>query len=206
MELSRIQLLASRTGWPDVSVRRPLLDALRPDTQVPDLSPARDGLAIASQWRGCSALEEAGPARQHEPGALDGLLVLFEPATAQRSAHGVALSSSRREGSGSATEASPGILDTGEVVRTVQPAVEGETCGRSSDLAISVPAGSDRVQSDLPADPATTNPDMELWKVPPVPVAWGTDALPMTPGPNVTRTEVGRIAPGVGRLPREGHP
>ena len=58
------------------------------------------------------------------------------------------------------------VLDaTGEVMRTFEPAEEGEERDRWSGPALPVGGGLHRVRWDLRTDPATTFPGMILWGV-----------------------------------------
>ncbi len=113
-------------------------------------------------------------------------LVLFEPVVAYRSANGVVISWWVGEGVGSATDASLEVLDpTGEVVRTFEPAREGEERDRWSGPALPVGTGLQRVRWDLRTDPAATFPGMILWGV-------RTMAPVVPPGEYRVRLRVGR--------------
>ena len=139
MELSRTQPLTPLSGLAALSARRPMLGDLRPDIPATDVIPEHDELAMASHGHGFWALDDIVPLRQWEPGTPDGDLVLFEPATAYRSANGVVLSWWAGEVGGSATEARLEILDaTGAVVRTFEPSVEGEDRDRWSGPSLPV--------------------------------------------------------------------
>ena len=88
----------------------------------------------------------------------------LDPATAYRSANGIVLSWWTEEWGGSTTEARLEILDsTGAVVRTLEPAVEGEDRDRWSGPALPVAAGWNRLRWDLCTDRAETLPGMILW-------------------------------------------
>ena len=143
-----------------------------PDIPVTDVIPEHDELAMASHGRGFWVLDNVGALRQVEggtegvPATTERDLVLFEPATAYRSANGVVLSWWVGEGGGSATDAKLEVIDaTGEVLRTFEPAREGEERDRWSGPALPVGTGLQRVRWDLRTDPATTFPGMILWGV-----------------------------------------
>ena len=143
-----------------------------PDMPVTDVIPEHDELAMASHGRGFWVLDNVGPLRQWEPGSEDvpGTaerdLVLFEPAVAYRSGGGVVLSWWVGEGVGSAEEATLEVIDaTGRVVRTFEPAGEGEERDRWSGSALPLGTGLQRVRWDLRTDPAATFPGMILWGV-----------------------------------------
>ena len=113
-------------------------------------------------------------------------LVLFEPAVAYRSANGVVISWWVGEGGGSASDASLDVLDAaGEVVRTLEPAREGEERDRWSGPALPVGTGLQRVRWDQRTDPAATFPRMILWGV-------RTMAPAVPPGEYRVRLRVGR--------------
>ena len=85
---------------------------------------------------------------------------------AYRSANGVVLSWWVGEGIESATDAKLEVIDaTGQVVRTFEPAREGEERDRWSGPALTVGTGLQRVRWDLRTDPAATFPGMILWGV-----------------------------------------
>ena len=97
------------------------------------------------------------------------------------------------EGAGSAADAKLEVVDaTGEVVRTFEPAEEGEERDRWSGPALPVGTGLQRVRWDLRTDPATTFPGMILWGVrtmaPRVPP--GRYGVRLTVGGRVETTEV----------------
>ena len=97
------------------------------------------------------------------------------------------------EGAESATEAKLEVLDaTGQVMRTFEPAEEGEERDRWSGPALPVGGGLQRVRWDLRTDPATTFPGMILWGVrtmaPAVPP--GRYGVRLTVGGMVETTEV----------------
>ncbi len=134
-----------------------------PDIPVTDVIPERDELAMASHGRGFWVLDNVGPLRQLQPGTTQRDLVLFEPATAYRSANGATLA---WWSSAPARSARLEIVDAqGDVVRTFVPAVEGEERDRWSGPALPTEAGLNRVHWDLRADPATAFPGMILWGV-----------------------------------------
>ena len=137
-----------------------------PDIPITDVIPEHDELAMASHGRGFWSLDNVAPLRQYEPGLTERDLVLFEPAAAYRSANGVVLSWWVGEGAESATDAMLEVLDaTGDVVRTFEPAGEGEERGRWAGPALPVGSGLQRLRWDLRTDPAATFPGMILWGV-----------------------------------------
>ena len=143
-----------------------------PDMPVTDVIPEHDELAMASHGRGFWVLDNVGPLRQWEagsedvPGTAERDLVLFEPAVAYRSGGGVVLSWWVGEGVGSAEEATLEVIDaTGRVVRTFEPAREGEERDRWSGPALPMGTGLQGVRWDLRTDPAATFPGMILWGV-----------------------------------------
>ena len=163
-----------------------------PDIPVTDVIPEHDELAMASHGRGFWVLDNVGPLRQVEagsggaPGTTERDLVLFEPAVAYRSANGVVISWWVGEGVQSASDATLQVLDAaGEVVRTFEPAIEGEERNRWSGPALPVGVGLQRVRWDLRTDPAATFPGMILWGV-------RTMAPAVPPGEYRVRLRVGR--------------
>ena len=89
------------------------------------------------------------------------------------------------EGGASAADAKLEVIDaTGEVVRTFEPAREGEERDRWSGPALPVGGGLQRVRWDLRTDPATTFPGMILWGV-------RTMAPRVPPGTYTVRLTVG---------------
>ena len=137
-----------------------------PDMPVTDVIPEHDELAMASHGRGFWVLDNVGPLRQYGPGILDRDVVMFDPAPAYRSANGVVISWWVGEGVESTEDAKLEVLDaTGQVVRTFEPAREGEERDRWSGSALRVEAGWNRFRWDLRTDPATTFPGMILWGV-----------------------------------------
>ncbi|MDE2796791.1 MAG: glycosyl hydrolase [Gemmatimonadota bacterium] len=170
-----------------------------PDMPVTDVIPEHDELAMASHGRGFWVLDNVAPLRQWEagsegvPGTAERDLVLFEPAVAYRSGGGVVLSWWVGEGIGSAEEATLEVIDaTGQVVRTFEPAREGEERDRWSGPALPLGTGLQRVRWDLRTDPAATFPGMILWGVrtmaPAVPP--GIYTVRVTVGERVETTEV----------------
>ena len=156
-----------------------------PDMPVTDVIPEHDELAMASHGRGFWVLDNVGPLRQYRPGMLDGDIAMFEPAPAYRSANGVVLSWWVGEGLESAEDAKLEVLDaTGRVVRTFEPAREGEPRDRWSGPALTVEAGWNRFRWDLRTDPAATFPGMILWGV-------RTMAPVVPPGEYTVRLRVG---------------
>ena len=138
-----------------------------PDMPITDVIPEHDELAMASHGRGFWVLDNVGPLRQAEAGMTERDLVLFEPAVAYRSANGVMLSWWLGEGVESAADAKLEIVDAagGEVVRTFEPAVEGEERDRWSGPALPVGSGLQRLRWDLRTNPAASFPGMILWGV-----------------------------------------
>jgi len=164
-----------------------------PDIPITDVIPEHDELAMASHGRGFWSLDNIAPLRQLDAITTDRDLVLFDPALAYRSANGVVLSWWLKEEPESAADAKLEILDTaGEVLRTFEPAEEGEERDRWAGPALPVAAGLNRVRWDLRTDPATTFPGMILWGVrtmaPAVPP--GVYTLRLTVGDLVSRSEV----------------
>ena len=164
-----------------------------PDIPITDVIPEHDELAMASHGRGFWSLDNVAPLRQLEAGTTARDLVLFEPAAAYRSANGVVLSWWVGDGVESAADAKLEILDAdGEVVRTFEPAAEGEERDRWAGPALPVAGGLNRVRWDLRTDPAATFDGMILWGVrtmsPAVPP--GTYAVRLTVGDRSEMTEV----------------
>ncbi len=156
-----------------------------PDVPVTDVIPEHDELAMASHGRGFWVLDNVGPLREYRPGMLDGDLVMFEPAPAYRSANGAVVAWWAGEGLEGAEDAKLEVLDaTGRVVRTFEPAREGEARDRWSGPALRVDAGWNRFRWDLRTDPAATFPGMILWGV-------RTMAPVVPPGEYTVRLRVG---------------
>ncbi|MCY3808181.1 MAG: hypothetical protein OXG58_01890 [Gemmatimonadetes bacterium] len=181
-----------------------------PDMPVTDVIPEHDELAMASHGRGFWVLDNVGPLRQWEPGS-EGVpgtaerdLVLFEPAVAYRSGGGVVLSWWMGEGVGSVEDATLEVFDaTGQVVRTFEPAREGEERDRWSGPALPVGTSLQRVRWDLRTDPAATFPGMILCGVrtmaPAVPP--GTYTVRLTVGDGQEMTAMGTTQVEVRRNP-----
>ena len=170
-----------------------------PHMPVTDVIPEHDELAMVSHGREFWVLDNVGPLRQWEagsggvPGTAETDLVLFEPAVAYRSGGGLVPSWWVGEGVGSAEDATLEVFDaTGQVVRTFEPAREGEERDRWSGPALPVGIGLQRVRWDLRTDPAATFPGMILWgvrtMVPAVPP--GIYGVRVTVGDRVETTEV----------------
>ena len=156
-----------------------------PDMPVTDVIPEHDELAMASHGRGFWVLDNVGPLREYRPGMLDRDVVMFEPAPAYRSANGALLTWWVGEGVESAEDTKLEVLDaTGRVVRTFEPAREGEPRDRWSGPALRVEAGWNRFRWDLRTDPAATFPGMILWGV-------RTMAPVVPPGEYTVRLRVG---------------
>ena len=120
-------------------------------------------LAIASHGRGFWVLDNMAPLRQAEAGMTSEAMRLFEPPTAYRSADGVMLSYWLRD---EPTEARLEVVSaSGEVLRTLTPAVEGEERDRWSGAALPVEPGLNTLRWDLKADGWTAFPRMILWGV-----------------------------------------
>ena len=105
------------------------------------------------------ALRQVEGGSEGVPATTERDLVLFEPATAYRSANGVVISWWVGEGVESAVDAKLEVIDaTGEVVRTFEPAEEGEERDRWNGPALPVGTGLQRVavgerhRSRLPQD------------------------------------------------------
>ena len=153
-----------------------------PDIPITDVIPEHDELAMASHGRGFWVLDNIAPLRQIQPGTTARDLVLFEPAAAYRSANGVVLSWWLADEPGDATLE---IVDaSGEVVRTFEPAVEGEERDRWAGPALPLQAGLNRLRWDLRTDPPATFPGMILWGV-------RTVAPAVPPGTYTARLTVG---------------
>ncbi len=164
-----------------------------PDMPVTDVIPEHDELAMASHGRGFWVLDNIVPLRQWRAGMLDGDIAMFEPAPAYRSASGAVLTWWAGEGIDGAADAKLEIMDaTGDVVRTFEPAREGEPRDRWSGQSLAVEAGWNRFRWDLRTDPAATFPGMILWGVrtmaPVVPP--GRYAVRLTAGGRVAETEL----------------
>ena len=161
-----------------------------PDIPVTDVIPEHDELAMASHGRGFWILDNVAPLRQIQSGMTERDLVLFDPATAYRSANGVVLSWWLGDEPESATLE---IMDaSGEVVRTFAPAIEGEERDRWAGPALPMEVGLNRLRWDLRTDPPATFPGMILWGVrtmaPVVPP--GTYAVRLTVNGRSETTEV----------------
>ena len=153
-----------------------------PDIPITDVIPEHDELAMASHGRGFWVLDNIAPLRQIQPGTTERDLVLFEPAAAFRSASGVVLSWWLAGEPGDATLE---IMDaSGDVVRTFEPAVEGEERDRWAGPALPLEAGLNRLRWDLRTDPPATFPGMILWGV-------RTMAPAVPPGMYTARLTVG---------------
>ncbi|MYH51217.1 MAG: exo-alpha-sialidase [Gammaproteobacteria bacterium] len=153
-----------------------------PDIPITDVIPEHDELAMASHGRGFWVLDNIAPLRQIQPGTTGRDLVLFEPAAAYRSANGVVLSWWLADEPGDATLE---IVDaSGDVVRTFEPAVEGEERDRWAGPPLPLEAGLNRLRWDLRTDPPATFPGMILWGV-------RTMAPAVPPGTYTARLTVG---------------
>ena len=166
-----------------------------PDIPITDVIPEHDELAMASHGRGFWSLDNIAPLRQLDATTTLRDLVLFTPAPAYRSANGVVLSWWVGEGGGSAADATLEIIDaTGDVVRTFEPAEEGEERDRWAGPALPTGSGLQRVRWDLRTDPAVTFPGMILWGVrtmaPAVPPGTYTVRLTMGAATETAQVEV----------------
>ena len=166
-----------------------------PDIPITDVIPEHDELAMASHGRGFWSLDNIAPLRQLDATTTARDLVLFTPAPAYRSANGVVLSWWVGEGGGSAADATLEIIDaTGDVVRTFEPAEEGEERDRWAGPALPTGSGLQRVRWDLRTDPAATFPGMILWGVrtmaPAVPPGTYTVRLTMGAATETAQVEV----------------
>ena len=134
-----------------------------PDIPVSSLVVEDNELAIASHGRGFWILDNLAPLRQARPGMTEEDAILFEPASALRSANGAMLSYWLREApSGARLE----ILDAeGQVVRTFLPADTTQERDRWRGPGLPVEAGLNHLHWDLATDPAPTFPGMILWGV-----------------------------------------
>lgn len=163
MEPSRIQPLTPHSGRAATPTRLPLLGHFRPHIPVTEVIPEHEELGMHSQWRGCLALEDVGSLPQRGPRMLEGDVILSEPATTYRWANGMVPSSGVGEGKRSATEARLETVDaTGEVVRTFEPAVQGEHQDRWPGPFHPAAAGWNWLRWNLRTAPATTFPGMNL--------------------------------------------
>jgi hypothetical protein len=134
-----------------------------PDIPISSIIVEHDELAIASHGRGFWILDNIAPLRQATPSMTDEDVVLFQPATATRSANGALLSYWLKEEPESAKVE---ILDaSGEVVRTFEPADTTEERDRWSGASMPVEAGLNQLHWDLRGDPAPAFPGMILWGV-----------------------------------------
>ena len=166
-----------------------------PDIPITDVIPEHDELAMASHGRGFWSLDNIAPLRQLDATTTDRDLVLFTPAPAYRSANGVVLSWWVGDGGGSAADATLEIIDAdGDVVRTFEPAEEGEERDRWAGPALPTGSGLQRVRWDLRTDPAATFPGMILWGVrtmaPAVPPGTYTVRLTMGAATETAQVEV----------------
>ena len=165
-----------------------------PDIPITDVIPEHDELAMASHGRGFWILDNVAPLRQIQPGMTDRDLVLFEPAAAYRSANGVVLSWWLADEPGEATLEI--VNASGEVVRTFEPAVEGEERDRWAGPALPMDPGLNRLRWDLRTDPPATFPGMILWGVrtmaPAVPPGTYTARLTADGRSETTEVEVRR--------------
>lgn len=134
-----------------------------PDLPITSLIVEDNALAMASHGRGFWVLDNLAPLRQARAGLTDEALVLFDPATAYRSANGVILSW------WSAGEPSSGRLEvvdaSGEVVRTFHPQDTTVERDRWSGASLPMEQGLNHLQWDLTTDPWTSFPGMILWGV-----------------------------------------
>ena len=147
-----ITVLSSNPGLPDIPIT----------VEIPE----HDELAMASHGRGFWSLDNIAPLRQLQAGTTDRDLVLFTPAPAYRSANGVVLSWWVGEGGGSGADARLEIMDAdGDMVRTFEPAEEGEERDRWAGPALPVGSGLQRLRWDLRTDPAATFPGRILGEV-----------------------------------------
>ncbi|HSG48758.1 MAG TPA: hypothetical protein VLA43_13140 [Longimicrobiales bacterium] len=134
-----------------------------PDLPIVDLIVEENELVITAHGRSFWILDNIAPLRQLRPGLTGESLVLFDPAPGYRSANGVTLSWWMKD---APAEAKLEILDAaGEVLRSYEPAVEGEERDRWQGPALPVRAGMNRIQWDLRTRPAVTFPGMILWGV-----------------------------------------
>jgi hypothetical protein len=120
-------------------------------------------LAVASHGRGFWVLDNIAPLRQARPGMTDEDAILFEPASALRSANGAMLSYWLAE---TPADVRLEILDSeGQVVRTFQPADTTQERDRWRGPGLPVEAGLNHLHWDLTTDPAPAFPGMILWGV-----------------------------------------
>ena len=134
-----------------------------PDLPVVDLIVEEDELVITSHGRSFWILDNIAPLRQATPGLTDEPIVLFDPAPGYRSSDGLNLA---WWFSAAPSEARLDIIDSsGEVLRTYEPAIEGEPRDRWQGPALPIEPGLNRLNWDLRTKPAVTFPGMILWGV-----------------------------------------
>jgi photosystem II stability/assembly factor-like uncharacterized protein len=132
-----------------------------PDIPVSSLIVEHDELAIASHGRGFWILDNISPLRQARNGMTNEDMILFEPASAMRSANDAVISYWLKD---APAEAKLEILAAdGEVLRTIRTSEGGEGGGRWSGGSLPAEAGLNRLRWDLTIDPAPTFPGMILW-------------------------------------------
>jgi photosystem II stability/assembly factor-like uncharacterized protein len=134
-----------------------------PDLPIVDLIVEEDELVITAHGRSFWILDNIAPLRQAEAGLTNEELVLFDPAPGYRSSDGINLSWWLND---TPSEARLEIVDgAGEVLRTYEPAVEGQARDRWQGPALPVEPGLNRINWDLRTKPAVTFPGMILWGV-----------------------------------------
>ncbi|WP_420634492.1 WD40/YVTN/BNR-like repeat-containing protein [Candidatus Palauibacter sp.] len=183
-----------------------------PDIPVSDVIVEHNELAIASHGRGFWVLDNLAPLRQARGGMTGEAVVLFDPATAYRSANGATLSwwlgDTPEEARLEILDASGVVLRTYEPAPRPDPAAEGDSAAaegaestppardRWAGPAMPAAAGLNMLQWDLRTDPAATFPGMILWGVrtmaPTVPPGMYTVRLTADGEVRTTEVEVAR--------------
>jgi photosystem II stability/assembly factor-like uncharacterized protein len=152
-----------------------------PDIPITNVVVEENQLAVASHGRGFWILDNLAPIRQAEAGTTSAAVHLFDPPAAYRSADGVVLSYWLRD---TPQEARLEVVNrAGEVLRTFEPAVEGEERDRWSGAALPVEPGLNTLRWDLGGNGWTPFPRMVLWGV-------RTNAPTLPPGTYTVRLTV----------------
>jgi photosystem II stability/assembly factor-like uncharacterized protein len=134
-----------------------------PDIPITNIVVEHNELAIASHGRGFWILDNMAPIRQAEAGMTSEAVRLFAPASAYRSADGAVISYWLGD---EPQEARLEVLGTdGEVLKTFEPAVEGEDRDRWSGEALPIEAGLNTLRWNLRGDGWTGYPRLVFWGV-----------------------------------------
>jgi len=134
-----------------------------PDIPITNIVVEHNELAIASHGRGFWILDNMAPIRQAEAGMASEAVRLFDPASAYRSADGAVISYWLGD---EPQEARLEVLSTaGEVLKTFEPAVEGEDRDRWSGEALPIEAGLNTLRWNLSGDGWTGYPRLVFWGV-----------------------------------------